>query len=306
MSADIKRSAQRVQWLRRLASRRKDGTALVLSGGGPYGALQAGAIQALLDHGVRFDLVAGTSVGALNGAFVAADPTPEGAKRLKEMWLNVSEEQLFPGSRRRSSWARMLMRGDRIFHNEGLASVIDNHLPISSFEGAEVPLGVIATDLETGHDVTFSTGELCPPLLASAAMPGIYPPVEIEGRRYIDGGVANAVPIAPAVEMGAGRVYVVNCSGSRQERRPLHRPMDHLLHAFLLSRSSRFERDVKELEGRIEIIEVPVPSLGFAVPFTSMDHSELMLRIAYESASRFLQRVPAGLSYGAENVAPDA
>lgn len=290
--SDVRKFVPRAQWLRRLASRRKDRRALVLSGGGPYGALQAGAIKALLEDGFAPDLIVGTSVGALNGAFVAADPTAAGAAKLHDVWTALTEEALFPGARRRSSWARMVMRGDRIFTPDGLSALIENDLPISTFEEAALPLGIVATDIETGRDVTFTTGALREPLLASAAMPGIYPPVEIEGRRYIDGGVANAVPIVPAVEMGGGRVVVINCSGSRQERRPLQRPMDHLLHAFLLARSQRYERDLETLAPKVEIVEVPLPSLGFNVPFTSMEYTELMLRLGHAAARRFLESSP--------------
>lgn len=288
MGAEPKRQIPRVQWLRRLASRRRDRTAFVLSGGGPYGALQAGALRALVDAGIVPDLVVGTSVGALNGAFLAQDPTPSGMDKLAEVWLNLRDEDLFPGVRRRSSWARMLMRGNRIFDNSGLADLIDSQLDMGTFEEAQIPIGIVATELETGRDTIFASGPIKPPLLASAAMPGIYPPVEIDGAVYIDGGVTNSVPVAPAVEMGASRVYVLNCSGSNQERRPLNRPMDYLLHAFMLARSQRFDRDVAELAQRVEIVNVPAPELGFAVPFTSVDHSALMLRRGREEAERFL------------------
>lgn len=290
MSAESRRQIPRVQWLRRLASRRRDRTAFVLSGGGPYGALQAGALRALVEAGIQPDLIVGTSVGALNGVFLATEPGSEGIARLRDVWLELRDEDLFPGVRRRSSWARMLMRGNRIFDNTGLSNLIESRLGIETFEEADLPIGIVATDLETGKDVVFSSGPIAPPLLASAAMPGIYPPVEIDGRFFIDGGVTNSVPMAPAVEMGAGRIYVLNCSGSNQERRPLHRPMDYLLHAFMLARSQRFERDLADLRERVEIVNVPSPNLGFAVPFTSLDHSEMMLRLGYETAARFLER----------------
>lgn len=289
MSIESKRQIPRVQWLRKLASRRRDRTAFVLSGGGPYGALQAGALRALIEAGIQPDLIVGTSVGALNGAFIAKEPNSEGAASLRDVWLELRDEDLFPGVRRRSSWARMLMRGNRIFDNSGLVDLIHTRLGIETFEEAEIPIGIVATDLETGKDTVFSSGAIAPPLLGSAAMPGIYPPVEIDGRFFIDGGVANSVPIAPAVEMGAGRIYVLNCSGSNQERRPLHRPMDYLLHAFTLARSLRFERDLAEFSERVEIVNIPPADLGFAVPFTSMDHSEMMLRLGHETTARFLE-----------------
>lgn len=288
MTMDQLRGIPRVQWLRRLASRRHDRTAFVLSGGGPYGALQVGALRALLEAGIQPDLVIGTSAGALNGAFIALDPTPAGARRLVELWSEITDEDLFPGVKRRSAWARMLMRGNRIFDNSGLAEIIESRLGISTFDEAELPLGVVATDMETGQDKVFSSGALKPALLASAAMPGIFPPVEVEGRLYIDGGVTNAVPLAPAVEMGANKIYVLDCSGRQQERRPLQRPMDYLLHAFLLSRSQRLELDLPRYAQQAEIIMVPPPQLGVSVPFTSMEHTDTMLAAGYERTVEFL------------------
>lgn len=301
MSIEPRRQIPRVHWLRKLASRRRDRTAFVLSGGGPYGALQAGALRALIEAGIQPDLIVGTSVGALNGAFLAKDPTHEGIARLRDVWLELRDEDLFPGVRRRSSWARMLMRGNRIFDSSGLISLIETRLEAETFEEVQLPIGVVATDLESGKDTVFSSGPILPPLLASSAMPGIYAPVDIDGRFFIDGGVTNSVPLMPAVEMGAGRIYVLNCSGGDQERRPLHRPMDYLLHAFMLARSQRYARDVVDLQERVEIVQVPTPYLGFAVPFTSLDHSEMMLRVGYEEAARFLdERGEAEASPAAE------
>jgi NTE family protein len=289
MTYDQRRVVPRVQWLRKLASRGRNRTALVLSGGGPYGALQAGALRAVLEAGIQPEIVVGTSAGALNGAFIAKDPTPAGARTLEDVWRSISDEDLFPGVKRRSAWARMLMRGNRIFDNSGLAGIIGSRLGIETFEEAQVPLGVVATDMELGRDEVFDSGPLLQPLLASSAMPGIFPPVEIGGRLFIDGGVTNAVPIGPAVAMGANKIYVLNCSGSQQERRPLQRPMDYLLHAFLLARSQRLEMDLPRYSEQAEIIMLPAPTLGFSVPFTSIQHTETMLAMGYKATRRLLE-----------------
>jgi NTE family protein len=289
MTLEGTRSVSRVQWLRRLAQRRKDRVAFVLSGGGPYGAMQVGMLRALLDADVVPDLVVGTSAGSLNAAFLAADPTVDGVTRLEDVWKGLEEEDLFPGARKRSSWARMIMKGNRIFENAGLHRVITEGLGASTFEELRIPLGVVATELEDGHEEVFRSGDLVAPLLASSAMPGIFPPVEIGDKHYIDGGVTNAVPIAPAIEMGARRVYVLNCSGSQQERRPLNRPMDHLLHAFLLSRSRRYHQDLPVLSQRAELVVIPTPKVNFNVSFTSMAHTGALIEMGSEAAARFLE-----------------
>lgn len=287
MTSEAPRTISRVQWLRRLALRRNDRVAFVLSGGGPYGAMQVGMLQALAAAGVAPDLVVGTSAGSLNAAFVAADPR-DGVAALATIWRSLNDEDLFPGAKRRSSWARMIMKGDRIFENSGLQRIITEELGVSTFEELQLPLGVVATELEDGHEELFRSGDLLPALLASSAMPGIFPPIEIDGKRYIDGGVTNAVPIAPAIEMGARRIYVLNCSGSQQEKRPLNRPMDHLLHAFLLSRSRRYHYDLPVLAQRAELVVVPTPQVDFNVSFTSMAHTDRLIELGHEVAARFL------------------
>jgi NTE family protein len=268
--------------------RRRDRTAFVLSGGGPLGALQVGMLRALSEREIFPDLIVGTSVGALNGSFLAFDPGPGGIARLSAIWQNLDEEELFPGARFKRSWARMLMRGNRVFENAGLRKLIETRLGKARFEDARMPLAVMATDLETGDEVAFNSGDLIEPVLASSAMPGILPPVTIGGREYIDGGVSNAVPIGPAVAMGAGKVYVLNCSGRQQDQRPLNRPMDYLLHAFLLARSRRLELERPTYSQKVELIEIPTPRLGFDVSFTSFAHTNEMLRAGYVHAARFL------------------
>jgi len=276
--------------LRRLATRRKDRVAFVFSGGGPLGALQVGAVKALLETGIRPDLVVGTSVGALNGTFIAFDPTVAGAAKLEEVWRTIQEGELFPGGRFKASWAKMLVRGDRVFENTGIHRLVDTRVGNAHFEDAQVPLGVVATDLETGVQRVFTSGGLMQPLLASSAMPGIFPPVEIEGRMYTDGGVSNNVPIQPAVEMGALTIYVMDATGTSNQRRPLNRPMDHLLHAFSLARSQRFmlERELYEAH-HVRLILIPTEPLDFFVPFASVAYTPQLIDSAYETTTRFLQ-----------------
>jgi len=245
-------------------------------------------LRALVEREIFPDLIVGTSVGAINGALLAFDPTPGGIARLSAIWQNLEEEDLFPGARFKTSWARMIMRGNRVFDNTGLRKIVETRLGKVTFEDARIPLGIVATDLETGDEALFTSGDLVEPMLASAAMPGIFPPVSIGGREYIDGGVSNAVPIAPAIAMGARRIYVLNCSARQQEKRPLNRPMDHLLHAFMLARSRRLEHDRPLYSQRVELIEIPSPRLGFDVGFTSLEHTYKMLRSGYRHASRFL------------------
>jgi NTE family protein len=247
-------------------------------------------LRAVVERDIRPDLIVGTSVGALNAAFLAFDPSEHGVARLETIWRGLTDEDLFPGARFKTSWARMLMRGNKIFDSSGIRRLIESRLGSPRFEDARIPLAVVATELESGGEVVFSQGDLVDPLLASCAMPSIFPPVLIGNRGYIDGGVSNAVPVSPAIAMGASRIYVLNCSAGNQRPRPLLRPMDHLLHAFQLSRSLRWELEQSELAAKVELIEVPAPMLEVPVSFTSLAHTEAMLAAGYEHAAAFLDR----------------
>lgn len=292
----------RVQWLKRLAQRDNDRIGFALSGGGPLGALQVGALKALLEHGVQPDLVVGTSVGALNAACLAFEPSAAGVARLEALWRGLRDDDLFPGSHFMQTWGRMVRRGDRIFDDSGLRRLIQTALGSdATFEDAQIPFGAVVADLETGAELLFTSGPVLKPLMASSAMPGAFPPVEIDGRRYIDGGVVNNVPIAPVIAMGANTVYALDSTGRSQQRRPLIRPMDYLMHAFSLARSQRLlvERRTFDSE-RVKVILIPPVPLDFFVPFTSLAHTDALIARSYEHTARFLERVDSD-----EEAAPD-
>lgn len=287
MKTALREYPSRAQWLKRLAQRRRDRVAFVLSGGGPLGALQVGALKALLERDVRPELAAGTSVGALNAAFVAFDSTTQGLDRLETIWRSMKNADLFAGARF-VPWARMLRKGSWIFESSGLRRMIETNLPGARFEDASIPLAVVTTDLETGVEKVFTSGEILRPLLASAAMPGVFPPVEIDGRMYTDGGVANNVPISTAVAMGAKTLYVLDSTGYTHQRRPLVRPLDYLLHAFTLARSQRLFVEQPWYGERVRLIILPTPELDFFVPFASLAYTDRLIALGYDETSRFL------------------
>lgn len=282
------RALSRSQWLRRLAQRRRDRVGFVFSGGGPLGALQVGALKALFEHEIRPELAVGTSVGALTATWLAFDPTPLGVARLESKWLNIKEQDLFPGGRFKASWARMLMKGDKVFENSGLKRVIENTIGPARFEDAQIPLAMTATDLDSGAEMLFTSGPVLEPLLASTAMPGIFPPVTIGDRTYIDGGVANNVPIAPAATLGARTIYVMNSTSHSLQRRPLARPMDYLLHAFTLARAQRLSLELEYFADKVRLVMLPSVPLDFFVPFASLEHTGTLIERSYEVTKRFL------------------
>ncbi len=251
--------------------------------------MQVGALKALFERGIKPDLAVGTSAGALNATWIAYDPSSAGVQHLEETWRRLHDNDLFPGGRFRASWARMLVRGNRVFESSGLKKVIEATLgPDAQFEHAQIPLGVTATELETGAEALFTTGPLQEPLLASSAMPGIFPPVEIGGMTYIDGGVANNVPIGPAIEMGGKTLYVMDATSHSRQRRPLNRPIDYLLHAFALARGTRLGLDLASYKEKVRIVMLPIPELDFFVPFASLEYTARLIDLAYTHTLRFL------------------
>jgi NTE family protein len=193
--------------------------AFVLSGGGSLGAIQVGMLQALLEEGIKPDLLVGTSAGAVNAAWIAGLPHRDGVRDLAGIWCGLRRQDIFP----LSPWAGargLIGRTNHVISNTGLRALLERHIPYQRLEDAKVPVRVVATDLKTGHAVILSSGPSVPALLASTAIPGVFPPVRIGRRELVDGGVADMTPIAAAIQEGATQVYVlpIGYSWLRQER----------------------------------------------------------------------------------------
>ncbi len=260
-------------------------TAFVLSGGGVLGAVQVGQLQALLEAGIVPDMLIGASVGALNAAAIASDPTLSGAARLRDVWMGLRTEDLFPGSRMQRAW-HFVRKGDHLYPNDGLKS-LTTMIPAQTFEQMARPLSVVAANLRTGKEHWFESGALAPALLASAALPSIFPPILIDGEYYVDGGVVNNVPISRAIEHGARRIYILTCGNAQQPPREIRRPLDVLVQAFALSRAARIDLDVERFAGLADIRVVPVPSIG-EIRFNDCSQTARLMQIGYEGACSFL------------------
>jgi NTE family protein len=245
----------------RAKARRRPHVAYVLSGGGVLGAAQVGQLEALIQTGNKADVVIATSVGALNAMAVAADPTRDGMQRLAEVWRGLKAEDIFPGSRFARAW-NVVSRGDHIHANTGIRRLVEL-IPATTFEEMAIPLWVSATNLRTGEEHWFSSGSLMNAILASTALPGIFPPVSVDGELYIDGGVVNNVPISKAVELGARKIYVLTCGTATGTQRPIRRPLDVLVQAFAHSRRARVRHDVARFSEEAEIIMMPTFDPGF-------------------------------------------
>jgi NTE family protein len=183
----------------------------VLGGGGSLGAVQVGMLQALGERDISPDIVAGTSVGSLNGAVLAVDPK-SAANRLSHLWPRLSRERVFPGGL--LAQARTLQHTrTHLFPSTGLAAVISDFIGADlTFADLALPFAAITTDIATARPRVLQDGLLLPALLASAAIPGIFAPVELGSLRLYDGGLVANVPMRQAVAMGARSLIVLDCN----------------------------------------------------------------------------------------------
>jgi len=259
--------------------------AFVLSGGGSLGAVQVGMLQALTESGIRPDLLIGTSVGAVNAAWVAGRPDHVGALELGDIWLGLRRQNIFP----LSPWigaAGLLGRRNHLIPNTNLRGVLEKYIPFERLEDAKVPLHVITTELKTGRAVVFSSGPAIPALLASTAIPGLFPPVAIGRREYVDGGVANHTPITAAIELGATEIYVLQVGYPWLYQEPTN-ALGMALYALARFVEARLDAEVKANKEIAEIHVLPTLDPPSISPADFSRTAELIGK-GLKSARRYL------------------
>ena len=227
-------------------------TAFVLAGGGSRGAVQVGMLAELVDRGVRADRVYGASVGAVNGAAYAGDPTPSGMEHLQRIWHGLSGDTIFPRGRAHGPWTFFQHR-QAVHANTGLRRILEEGLRFDRLEDAAVPLEVVATSLHDGAERWLTEGPVVEAVLASAAIPAMFPPVHIGGELLIDGGVVDNVPISRAIDAGATRVYVLLCGPLHYRPRPARRPVEAVLTGFFVAVHARFARELAMVPSGVEV-----------------------------------------------------
>jgi NTE family protein len=231
-------------------------TAFVLAGGGSLGAVQVGMLAAFARRGIRPDFVVGASVGAINAAYYAAEPDDHGVERLKRIWLRLRRSDVFPFSLMASALG-FFGKADHLVAPAGLRKLIESVLPCQRLEDARLPCHVVATDALAGTEVVLSSGLAATALLASAAIPGVFPPVTLDGRCLLDGGVANNTPISTAVKMGATRVIVLPTGISCSLSAPPRGALAVMLHALNLLIMRQLVSDIERFTGVVEVVTVP-------------------------------------------------
>lgn len=261
-------------------------TAVVLSGGGHLGAVHVGQLRALVEHGIEADVYVATSVGALNATVMAALPGMEGVDRLQEIWRGVRTEEIFPGGPMQHAWK--IARGhDHLYPNDGMLRLITRAIPVTGFSDLRVPLRIVTAELDSGEEHVFGSGSLLRPLLATTALPGVFPPVRIGDRTYVDGGIVNNVPISHAVD--ADRVFVLELQEASHEAVPTS-SFGLLLRSFAISRANRFRLDLERFRHETEIVVVPQPELP-EIRFPDLSRSVELMQLGYHAAVDFLDDI---------------
>lgn len=193
--------------------------ALVLSGGGVLGALQAGILRALFRTPYRPDLIVGTSVGALNGAFVSFRPDAEGADELVNIWSSLRDKSLFMFNPLRIAY-QMFTQKLCLFNSDLLKELVEQYAPADDFDATTTPLYITTTNLSKGYKQVFHEGPISRALLASTALPGFFCPVEIDGDQYVDGGVLANLDLDTAIDLGATEILAIDLSRCIDGKRP--------------------------------------------------------------------------------------
>jgi NTE family protein len=258
----------------------------VLGGGGSLGAVQVGMLQALTEERIVPDLVTGTSVGSLNGAVIASNPT-SAANRLSHAWARIKRNQIFPGGL--LAQARTLQHSKtHLFPNTGLATVIADFLgATTTFDDLTLPFAAVTMDIATAAPFVIDAGSLLPALLASAAIPGVFPPVDHDGRRLYDGGVVANVPIRQALAMGARSLVVLDCTFPGHLLPPPETLVETLLFTAMVTMRSQSMLEAPLVAAQVPVIYLPGPAACRCSPF-NFDSTELLIEGAYEAALSFL------------------
>ncbi len=261
-------------------------TAFVFAGGGSLGAIQVGMLRALLAAGVTPDFLVGSSVGAVNAGYFASAPSAEGVARLERIWADLRRADIFPF--KLANVLGLLRHPDHIVDPSGLRRLIEANLPYAGLEDAAIPVHVMATDLR-GFGVRLCRGPAADAILASVAVPGVFPPVPVDGRPLMDGAVAANTPIRVAVELGAARTIVLPTGCACALKKPPKGAVAQILHAITLMINWQLMHELERLPENVRVHVAP-PLCPLAVsPFDFSASRELIERAAI-STQKWIER----------------
>lgn len=236
-------------------------------------------MHALAAHGISADMVVGSSVGALNGAYFAGDPTLKGVLQLETIWRGLQRRDVFP-----VTWHTMLgfiWRRDFLIPHDGIQKLIDEHLPYRNLQDAQLPVHIVATDIVSGNSVVLSEGPAAQAIIASTAIPGAFAPVRYRDRYLADGAISSNTPIKVAVAKGARRLIILPTGYACAMQTPPVGAVANALHALTLLIARQLVSDLEDLAPDIEYVVVPplCPLVGSPYDFSrTSDHIERGIR----------------------------
>jgi NTE family protein len=213
-------------------------------------------LKALDQARITPDFVVGASVGAINAAYYAASPDADGIARLERIWRGLRSVDIFPFSMLGTAMC-LVGRRDHLAFPHRLRTLIEVELPYQRLEDAPLPCHVIATDILDGTEVTLSSGDAAQALLASAAIPAVFPSVTIAERALMDGGIASNTPISAAFALGATRVIVLPTGLPCALHKPPRGAIAIAMHALNLLSMRQLLADVDRFADRCELVVIP-------------------------------------------------
>ncbi|MGD9752660.1 MAG: patatin-like phospholipase family protein [Acidimicrobiia bacterium] len=267
-------------------------TAFVLTGGASLGAVQVGMLQALAEGGIRPDVLIGASVGAVNAAWLAAAGPEADLDQLASLWPTMRRGTVFPTGLR-SGLEGLVGRRAGLVESGPLRRLLERHLPVRRIEDTAVALRIVVADLLDGRDVALRAGPLVGAVLASTAIPGVFPPVDIDGRSYVDGGVVNNAPLSHALEAGADEVYVLPCGYACALEVAPRSALAVSLQALTLLVNRRLASDIDRYREACRLHVLPPPCPNRVAPF-DFSHADELIAAGLAGARAYL-RSPGGV-----------
>ncbi|MGZ4446617.1 MAG: patatin-like phospholipase family protein [Nocardioides sp.] len=260
-------------------------TIFVLSGGGSRGAGQVGMLRELAAAGISPDLYIGGSVGAVNACFLGSHPGADGVEALAEKWRAMDEEALC--GPRRGVVLNIARRRPYLFSADRFRRLVREWVPTYHLENLAVPVRVATTDIASGRPVHHSHGLVADLLAASAALPGLFPPVVLRGedgpRTHVDAGISENVPLTAALaEVRPGdRVYVLDVTRTPQSHRDLRSPLDVLIASLVAAVRNR---EVPAFPAGVEVVSIKLDEAYDCGPVFDFTHTEELFRLGAEAA----------------------
>jgi len=259
-------------------------TAFVFSGGGSLGAIQVGMLRVLLAYGLKPDFVVGASVGAINASYFASAPDAECVARLEHM-SGLRRADIFPFSLT-SGFGLVRHRG-YIVDPSKLRRVVETNLPCSRIEDAKIPLHIMATT-QQGIGIRLSSGSAVDAILASTAIPGVFPAVDINGEALMDGAVAANTPVRLAADLGASRIIILPTGYACALKEPPKGAIARALHAITLMIAWQLIYELERMPQDIQVHLVPTLCPLAVSPFDFSKSKELIERAA-QSTQKWIE-----------------